>query len=321
MEYKRFKDYYLPGENESNWTLNEDERTKNINLIEKDTLKNYIINKITFSNKCDFSSVKFAVDLLEKFDEYEQVISTFDEHELKQNTQFGNVFKSKYYNIEVDFVDKNEIGQFQIIYRTDGNLLDPNILNTCYIQRIEAFRKIPKICFAEFKKYFSPHLKIQYFPFHETEIHKVICCNREEAKFFDISGRELIVFITDAQFVMLDKDNKLFRTIPLFELLKPELEKLDFSKCNDNILKDYEYNDFSNTKFGSANLLKHYFDNESNSIFYQIFLTRTGGQYYYYHYYDIIIKIDFKIKVTIKEGRIGSEYFPETGENSLQDYY
>lgn len=260
----------------------------------------------------DYSSQRLALELLERFNNYRQIISCVTEIDSSSFLEWSKGKEPEGYYIEVDFIDKNNIGQYQVRFEIKEKILDSNILNINAIQLIEAIKKIPKISIFNFNKLPKSQLQIRYFPEHNIGIHKFQCFNHKTGIIKDKFGHEFELTISDGGYVLFDSSNMPYRCLPIFEMLEHRIKKMDFSKCKDRYISDYKAVGISNARYGDPNALKHYFDKESSTIFFQIYgQDRTNRSRYYYITYDVLINFKNETQVTVKENQISYEDFHE----------
>jgi hypothetical protein len=283
-----------------------------LRVVFKNDIDDPTVGRIS-ADDYNYSSQKTAVELLEKFNTYRQIISYIGKlPDGIYDNKLQYIGKGpEGFNVDIEFIDSKNISQFQIQYKIIGKELDPDMLNIINISSIYNIKKIPELEIEEFKRLVKSNFRIEYFPKHNTELHKIECTNNTDLIFKDTNNFEYKLSLYDIGFVIFEQYKDPYRCIPIAEIIRPHLERFDFSKCKDKYMDDYKA-PISRARYGEPNTLKHFYDKEKKTIFFQIMgQDRSDRRHYAYIIYNIQIELPYVNRVNIIEDHISGEDFPD----------
>lgn len=257
----------------------------------------------------DYTSQKLAVELLEEFNQLRQVLSVAKYYPEDQNRL----------EVEVEFIDFKNVGRYQAVYNCLGVTMNEDLLNNVPIKCVKHVNKIPILPLKDLFKILPIKNSIEFYPISHNQKLKMYCHSVFEY-FNDCNGNQISISLSDCAYVLLDDKQRQYRCLPIFEILKPYLERTDFSKCTTSMLKDYEGREshkYEHWDQIAPNDLKHSYDKPAKEIQFQICGDdRKSGRDYIYFVYEIKIKLEKDIKVSIRE----ANSFTWRPKESLSDY-
>lgn len=262
----------------------------------------------TTEDSYDYTSQKYAIELLEQFSQYRQIVSIAHYDSEDSNKLL----------IRVEFLDYLDVSRYQVNYEFTDSLINNDILNVANINIIEKITKVPTLAINDLPRILPYSESIVFFPVGQDTSEKVYCKSVYE-QFSDKTGRQFTISITDNAFVVVDNRKRLYRGLPLFDIIRPYLENADFSDCTDDLLTDYEKvetNRSHNCNGTAPNRLKHFCGKLPKEIQFQICgCNREDPAHYVYNVYDININLQREIRVTIAKNNNDTFYWDEPKEH------
>ena len=211
----------------------------NFERFKEERFKHYLEN-ISFDDNhsdldaYDYTSQKCALDLLARFNQYRQVVFISEGKFLNK----GKLVNIRDTEIEVDFIDSRNVGRFQVTYKIPSKILEPDALNSSQINCIKKVTKVPVIPLSKFQKLLPLKTDIEFYPYHEREQENMYCSTLY-GKFRDLKGSEIDLLFYDCAYILFDENKLPYRCLPMIDIIKPHLEKEDFSKGSWPLFEDH----------------------------------------------------------------------------------
>lgn len=231
----------------------------------------------------NYTSQKYAIDILARFSQFKQV-AFIPEDEIESN---------QYPDIEVYFVDKENVGRFQVHFKMIDRCLSPDFLNTNPIKLIKKCHKVPVLTLDKFKCLLPLRNPIEFYPYYKNKNEEIFPTSLHD-KFRDSKGNEKDIFLSNCLYVLKDRDSQPYRRIPILDIIKPHLERMDFSRGEWPFLAD---------TYGSGrnrNGLLHKYNQEKEEIQFRLCARDSSeSNHYEYTVFDVKIKLckDLTVKI------------------------
>ena len=249
----------------------------------RDTFFYYAYSKDDVYN---YTSQKYAIEILASYSQFRQV-AFIPEHEIEGN---------QYPDIEVNFIDKDNVGRFQVHFKMEDKTLPPDFFNTKPIKFIEKCDKVPILSLEKFKSLLPLSMPIKYY-FSSKYAKEPIFGVSFHDKFHDSKGNEKSITLHDCQYVLMNIDSQPFRCIPILDIIKPQLEKMDFSQGKWSDLTNFYYDSGLKT-------LPRKYDQERKEIQFQLCACdRSAITFEDYTVFDIDLKLNKELEVEILENK------------------
>ncbi len=233
----------------------------------------------------NYTSQKYAIDILASYSQFRQVVF-IPEHEIESN---------QYPDIEVNFIDKDDVGRFQVHFKMDDKCLPPDFLNTRSIKIIEKCDKVPALTLDKFKYLLPLRNPIKFYPYRKNKKDTIFHTSLYD-KFRDSKGNEKDIILSNCLYVLMDRDSQPYRRIPILDIIKPYLEKMDFSRGEWPFLAD---------TYGSGqNTLFHKYNQEKEELQFRLCACDSSDSNYWdYTVFDVKINLTVDLKVEISENK------------------